>query len=60
MRVQWQESAWPTALPTGFGRREVASPTAFEKKKKKNNYDFEDDKIVNLCDQKQEKELAVG
>ena len=39
-----RENAWPTALPAAFVWREVASPTAFEKKNKKKN-NFEDDKI---------------
>ena len=40
------ENEWPTALPVAFVWREVASPTAFEKKKKqKKNDNFEDDKI---------------
>ena len=39
-----RENAWPTALPAAFVWREVASPTAFEKKTKQKN-NFEDDKI---------------
>ena len=39
-----RENAWPTALPAAFVWREVASPTAFEKKNNKKN-NFEDDKI---------------
>ena len=41
-----RENAWPTALPAAFVWREVASPTAFEKKtKQKTKKKFEDDKI---------------
>ena len=40
-----RENAWPTALPAAFVWREVASPTAFEKKTKNQKIIFEDDKI---------------
>ena len=39
-----RENAWPTALQAAFVWREVASPTAFEKKTKQKN-NFEGDKI---------------
>ena len=40
-----RENVWPTALPPAFVWREVASPTAFEKKTKQKQNNFEDDKI---------------
>ena len=54
-----RENAWPTALPAAFVWREVASPTAFEKKKtKKKKIILKTTryKVNFICDQQQEKE----
>ena len=40
-----RENEWPTSLLAAFVWREVASPTAFEKKTKQQKNKFEDDKI---------------
>ena len=53
-----RENAWPTGLLAAFVWREVASPTAFDKKNKPKIIILKTtrSKSIFICDQQQEKE----